>query len=427
MRRILWIIVVCALVLAAAWLVAGLPGHVTAEFGDTTVEAATPVVAFALIVLLVVVYVVVRLFAALIGIPGRTGRWRNARRHRAGETAVTRTLLALAAGDKGDARRESSRARRLLGDSPQTLLLTAEAGRLAGREDEAETAFRALTERQDAAFLGYRGLLRQAIGRQNWSEAATLARQAEAVHPGAAWLRQERSQLAIRAGHWAEALDLAEAGTPKAALATAAAQAETDPSKALQLARRAWRDDPSLAPAAVAYAERLRAAGKEKRAQRVLSHSWSIAPHPDLAACALAPVSDTMARVKAAQALTAANPSHVESRLLLAGTALAAGLTGEARHQAEAARAAGFNQRRLWLLLAEIEEEERCDTEAGRLAQRDALRRAASADPDPGWRCQSCHTPHDVWHPACPACGAAGSVRWFGAERPVASSVPAVI
>jgi uncharacterized protein HemY len=157
---------------------------------------------------------------ALVRLPrtcARLRQWR--RRHR--DAALTRTLLALAAGETGDARREASRARRLLGDTPATLLLAAEAGRIAGRNDEAETAFRALADRRDAAFLGLRGLLRQAIERQDWTTATALARQAEAVEPGAAWLRRERFRLAVRAGEWSDALALADADAPKAALAVA--------------------------------------------------------------------------------------------------------------------------------------------------------------------------------------------------------------
>ena len=83
---------------------------------------------------------------------------------------------------------------------------------------------------------------------------------------------------------------------PKAALATAAAEAETDPGRALRLAKQAWQDDPSLAPATLAYASRLRAAGREARALAAIRHTWAIAPHPDLADFALAPVSDPLQR-----------------------------------------------------------------------------------------------------------------------------------
>jgi HemY protein len=337
---------------------------------------------------------------------------RAERRRRAGDVAVTQALLALASGEKADARREASRARRLRGDTPQTLLLAAEAGRLAGRDDEAEVAFRTLADRPDSAFLGLRGLLRQAIAREDWSEAAAIARRAEAAQPGATWLRQERARLAVRAGNWADALALADADTPKAPLATAAAEAEPDPARALRLAKQAWQEDPSLAPAALAYASRLRASGRENRALATIRQSWGVAPQPDLAGFALAPIVEPLERMPAAQRLAAVNPEHVESRLLLARIALAAGLTGEARRHAEAARDAGVNQRRLWLLLAEIEELEGGDTESGRLAQRDALRHAATADSDPVWRCSACHTVDPTWHPSCPNCFTVGSLRW---------------
>lgn len=426
MRRIILFLVAAVVAIALAWFVAGLPGHFTAQFGNTTIEAATPVVTAAFLLLLVVVFALYRVLAAIFGLPVRAGAWRSRQRRRAGEAAVTRALVALAAGDKAEARREASRARTLIGTTPQTLLLVAEAGRLAGRDDEADGAFRELTERSDAAFLGYRGLLRQAIARQDWPEAAALARQAEAVHPGAAWLRHERFRLAVHARRWGEALELADTETPRAALAAAAADAEPDSSRGMQLARLAWKHDASLTPAALAYADRLRRDGKEKRAQAVIRHTWSLTPHPDLADFALAPVSDPLARVKAAQQLTATNPDHAESRLLLARCELNAGLTGEARHQAEAARDAGMNQRRLWLLLADIEEAEHGDTEAGRIAQREALRRAAAADPDPVWLCTACRTPHRHWVPACRSCEAAGSLRWMTPETPGAYPVPAL-
>jgi len=412
MRRVLLVLLVGAVVLALGWVLASLPGRVSAEIGDISFEAPTPVMALGLLLLFTLVYATFRLLGALVRLP-RTARARQAeRRRRGGDVAVTRTLLALAAGETGDARREASRARRLLGDTPATLLLAAEAGRIAGRADEAETVYRALADRNDAAFLGLRGLLRQAIEREDWAEATALARQAEAVEPGAAWLRRERARLAVRAGEWSDALALADADAPKAALATAAADAETDPGRALHLAKQAWQDDPSLAPATLAYATRLRAAGREGRALAAIRHSWAIAPQSDLGDFALAPVSDTLQRTQAARRLTDANPDHVESRLLLARTALQAGLTGEARRHAEAAMAAGITQRRLWLLLAEIEEAEGGDTEAGRLAQRNALRRAATADPDPSWHCGACHTVHAAWHPNCPDCFTVGSLRW---------------
>jgi HemY protein len=330
MRRILKTLFWCVAAVVSAWLVASLPGRVAFDAGPYAIETSVSVALVALLLLFLVLYAVFRLIAFVLRVPRAGSRWRGGRRRRAGDLAVTRALVALAAGEKGDARREAGRARALLGDTPQTLLLTAEAGRLAGRDDEATEAYRILADRKESAFLGLRGLLANAVARQNWSEAASLARQAEAAHPGAAWLRNERAQLAIRAGNWAEALTLSQSespggASPVAALAVGAALAEANPDRADRFARRALKADPAFTPAVLANASQARARGREKKAQAILADGWKLAPHPEIAAMALAPVTDKLARATAAQQLTAGLPDHPETHLLLARTALDAG------------------------------------------------------------------------------------------------------
>jgi HemY protein len=412
MRRVVVFLVVACVCVGLAWVIFHLPGTVSAQIGPYSVAASSPVAALALIVLFLVVYAVLKLAGLVVFMPRRLRRWRANRNRRFGDIAVTRTLVALAAGAAGDARREAGRARRLLGETPQTLLLTAEAGRSAGREDEAADAFRKLSLQPDAAFLGLRGLLRQAMERENWAEASALAQQAEASQPAAIWLRQERAALAIRTENWVEALHLADADAPKAALAAAAAGQATNPVQALRLARQAWKEDRTLPAAALAYAAALRADGRESRAQTILRESWEAAPHPDIAACFMATLRDGPSRYAAAKRLTKNTPRDVEARLVLARTALEAGQLDDARFHAEAARATDLNQRRLWLLMADIAEAEGGETEMGRLAQRDALRRSTNADPDPTWVCSACGLPSAAWHPICPACRKAGTLRW---------------
>ena len=66
----------------------------------------------------------------------------------------------------------------------------------------------------------------------------------------------------------------------------------------------------------------------------------------------------------------------------------------------------------MWLLLADLEAAEGGETEAGRAAQREALRHAAAADADPAWRCDACGAEHGGWLAVCPVCHTAGRVRW---------------
>jgi HemY protein len=425
LKVILFLLASCVIV-TVAWLLAGISGHVVASIGAYTIETSTPVAILIFAALVVVILIMLRVVHGILAVPRTGAGWRRRHRLALGERVVTRVLVALAADEPAIARKEARRAQRLLGDSPQTLLLVAEAARLSGREDEAEEAFRALIKQKDASFLGLRGLLRQAIDRRDWSEALVVAKQAEAVHPGTAWLRLQRAELALQTENWAEALELIGPDSRRSACCIAAADAESDPSRALGFAKQAWKQDPAFAPAVLAYANRLRATGHEKHAQSCIADAWKRVPHPDLAAFALALEPDKLSRARAGKRLVAGNSAHPESRLLLARVALDAGLTGEARHQVEIAEKEGMKQRRLCLLLAEIEEQECGDTEAGRVAQRDALRRAATAEPDPHWQCTTCRTDHAVWHPKCDVCGGVGTVQWSSAVRTSGLSMVAV-
>jgi HemY protein len=411
MRNIIKLMIVAAIAVAAAWWIDHLTGGLSLQVGGLTIQTSLPVAVLALILFVVVLLILFRLLSAVLGFHHVVRRSGDRRGRKKGEDAVTSTLIALAAREPGDARREAARARRYLGDTPQTLLLAAYAGSIGGNDAEAEEAFRKLAERKDSAFLGLRGLLRQAVAREDWERAAELAREAEKAHPGAAWLAVERTHLATRTGNWREALQLTKGDGPVAALGAAAAEAEQDPKIAEKLAKDAWKRDKTLPPAATAYARRLREGGREKAAQAVLRETYASAPHPDVAAFALEPAPDRLARLKAATELTAGAASHPESQFLLARLSLDAGLPGEALRHAEAARAAGMNQQRLFLLMAAIAEADGAD-ETHMDRQRDALRLAASADPDPAWCCESCGAVHKQWHAACPVCHNAGRIRW---------------
>ena len=416
MQRAIWIVVAGAITVAVAWWLAGLQGTITVSLGAYTVESATSLAIVAVVVLVLVLYVALRLFAMMLGIPWAVGGWRRRRRRVAGDEAVTETLVALAASEAGTARREAAKARRNLGDTPQTLLLAAEAARLADHEEEAAALYRQLAARRDGTLLGLRGLFRQAMNQEAWAEAAAIAKRAEDVHPSGAWLRDERAQLAVRTGNWADALRLSSPGPSRVALTTAAAQAESNAAASLKLAKQAWTDAPGFAPAALAYAERLRAAGRDVKAFEVIREAWHAAPQPDLAAFWLDRIDDKLTRAREAGRIAATNPAHAESHFLLAQVCLQAGVLVEAHEHLKAAQAAGLNQRRVWLLLADLAAAEHGDTEAGRFAQHEALRRAATAEPDSGWHCEVCGTDHTAWLPACPVCHSAGRVVW-GAKR----------
>jgi len=406
MRAAILFVLIAISVVTVAWWLSGIPGDFSLTLGDWTIQMATPIAVVLAAALFLVLYAIIRLLAFLVSVPGRNRRWRERQRRRQGDAAVNRTLIALAANDAGAARREAERARRSLGDTPLTLLLAAQSALQAGRESEAQTIFQFLAKSRDGKLLGLRGLMRQAMARHDWTAATQIAGQAEAAHPGASWLRVERRYLALRTGHWRDALRLA-GSKERAAIAVAAAEQEADPNRALKLARQAFDADPGLPAAALAYAGRLRAAGRDRPAQEVLRRAWSAHPQPELAEAYVAKAPDKLARFREMGALVRGNEGHVESVIALGRAALEAGLTGEARRHVDAAVTRGVNERRLWTLLADIAEMDGKPDEA-----QEALRRMQEASPDPVWRCTNCGALHSIWHPTCNACEAVGTITW---------------
>lgn len=428
MRKAILVLIVLAVGVAAAFWLNDLGGSVEIQVGDTAVATSFPIALLLLVGAFLVFWLVLAAIGAMRRWPRRLRSRRRERRRAEGDAAVTRALLALAAGTGDAARIEVRRARAALGDTPQTLLLAAEAERLAGRREAAEEAFRALAQRDDARFLGLRGLLRAAMEREDWDAALAIAREAEAVQPGAAWLREERARLALRTRDWREALALSPPQAPKAALALAAAEQEPDATRAAELERQAFEADAGFTPAALAHARRLQAEGSPRKARSVLEDAWTKAPHPDLAAPYFGEEQDPLMRVKAAETLVRRNPTHPESRVLLARTALDAGLTGRARNALDSLMREGKADRRAYLMLAELEEAEHGETPEARAAQARWLREAATAAPEPSWWCGNCGTAHEAWKPVCQACGAVGQIAWGkpGAGKAVPARTVAV-
>lgn len=408
MRRLVAFLVLCAVAVAIAWWVAAVPGHLDVAIGGVAIEASAPVGIALGIIAILLAYLLLRLLGVLLTLPRRWRRWRARRRRESGEHEVTRALVALAANAEAPARRHAARARKLLGDTPQALVLSAEAARLAGNDKDAAAAYEALARNSDAAFLGLRGLFRQAAAKGDWAEAMRLARRADAHAPGKTWLVAERAEAALRAGDWDAALALSGPDIARAQLTTAAALASPDPGQARALARRAWKQDRGFAPAAVAYARALRAAGRGTRALAVLRRAWTEAPHPEIAEAALDGITDKLARLRAGTTLVRDRAEDAQSHMLMARLSHEAGLSGEARRHLEAARAQGMDERAMWLLAAEIGNTD------------DALHRAAAAA-DPAWTCTQCGTRVPTWQPLCPHCHAVGRILWRkpGAEAPL--------
>jgi HemY protein len=180
MRTLINAAIGLALVVAFGAWVFGLTGYVEIRTGEYWIGLSLAAAAGLAAIAFVLFHLGLRLYGWFVTSPERR-KLRVALDERAmAELAMTRALVALAAGEAGKAREEAARARRHGGDSPLALHIEAEAARAAGDEAGATRAYQALAAKPEARFLGLDGLRRMAEAKGDSEAAARLSDEAAA-------------------------------------------------------------------------------------------------------------------------------------------------------------------------------------------------------------------------------------------------------
>ena len=425
MTRGLLIAVKIAVVVALGVYLANHPGRATIEwFGWRIEDAPVGLLVLAAVLLAVVVALLYRFWRFLYRAPQSIGRKLEDNRRRRGYKALSNGMVAVAAGDAGEAARWARRADDLLEDPPLTLLLSAQAAQLSGDEGAAKRYFEAMLDNPETRFLGLRGLVMQAMRDGDDAQALEYLRQAKRLRPKTPWVLTSLFQVGERTG----ALDEAEAALKTATKVGALPAPEGRAKRALlqlkkalaaeqggqlreawQLAKAARKLAPEHRPTTLTAALLALVAGSPRDAQKIAEDAWAAAPHPELARLhreaqrEVTPVD----YVKRLPRLTSRNPSHPESHLAIAEAALAAELWGQARTHLELAGNAAPSVR-VCHLMADLERNEHGDGEAAR----QWLERALTAPPDPAWLCDACGARAPDWSLHCRVCDGLDSLTW---------------
>jgi HemY protein len=427
-RVILLALLVMAAALGAAWLGRN-PGTVAVEWLGWRADTSVSMLAFAIALVTILGALTYRFWRFLRALPSAIADAIRLRRRRRGYEALSSGMIAAAAGDSDEARRQARRAEALLQDISATRLLRAEAARLSGDKATARRTYEEMAEVPETALIGLRGLLDQAEAAGDRAEALRLAEKAHRQHPKARGIVDRLFQLQVDLGQWAAAdRTMAEALRHKLFAASDAkpwraavllersrlAEKNGETEAALSFAREAQQLDSDLVPAAVQHARLLGHQGKNRRAQRLLEKVWPQHPHPEIAAAygALFASETPLQRVKRFQRLLSFRPDHPEGHVALAEAALEAELWGEARaHLGQAADRALTP--RVCRLLADLEESEHDNL----VESRKWLERVATAEPDPAWVCGSCGAVAGSWSARCAHCGAFDTMDWRAPPR----------
>ncbi|MEO5335272.1 MAG: heme biosynthesis protein HemY [Magnetospirillum sp. WYHS-4] len=424
-RNLFLLAFLCLLAFAAAWM-ADRPGSVVVDWQGHHIETSFALVAGLAALLAIVSALSFRLVIYLLELPGRFRRRLAEGSCRKGYLALTRGLVAVAAGDAQGVRDQAWRVEKHLQDPPLTLLLFAQAAQLSGDDLRAAHFFRQMLDDAETEFFGLRGLAQQALKHGQPEEARRMVARAFRLNPRSEWAASHLLALEARSGHWdgARALlieasrhgslpgDRAKRGHAVVELELAtAAEGRGDLSLALRHLRQAVDLRPDFVPASVRLVRALVAVGKMRKAVGEAEAAWGRQPHTDLfeAYCLARQAATPLERAQAADRLAKINPGSRDGRLVAARANLAARLWGEARKHLGAALEMKPTVQ-VFRLLAEVEETE---PEQGTPARaREWLVQASLADPDPAWVCADCGATVAEWSPFCGACQGFDTLAW---------------
>jgi HemY protein len=334
------------LVLAGVWL-AEQRGPVSIQWYGHLIETSTGGLILIVVLAALVLVVLWRLWRSIWGTPHAIARARHRRKRARGYAALIRSLHALASGEGALALRHASDAE-AVGEPAVSHLAAANAAELADDLPRAEAEYARLKDRPDTALIGLKGLAGLAEKKGDFNRALDLVQQARKIAPKSPWVTRTLFSLQARSGAFADA----ERTLAEAVKAGAISQEEADPllarllvdralqseaagndAEALSDAERANQLDPTLSDAAALGVRLLARSGRTPAAERMLTRSWAAAPGRTLARSwmALAPKTDTTARLRQAERLNGLLRDSEEGALALAEAELAAGRWAEAR------------------------------------------------------------------------------------------------
>jgi len=440
MLRALYIfLIIAALGAIAVWL-AGNPGSLVMHWRGYEIRTSFVVGLGLLVGLAFLVLYIYRLGVAFFHTPATVSHYLEARRQRKGFAALSRGMMAVAAGDAAEARRYAAQAHKLLDEPPLTLLLAAQAAQLDGNEAEASRHFAAMLQTPETEFIGLRGLFIQARRAGDSEQALNIARRALASRPHTNWAAQAIFEIETAQENWegalhmldqaqaAKLLNKEEARHRRAVLLTAEAMTAEDAARdqaedvannarerALSFALQAVSLERDFVPAVAIAARLYGETGKPARAARLIEDTWTRTPHPELADIYLRLMGRESAyeRLSRVRLLAGCNRDHPQSRIALARAAIGARDWLSARGALQPlidGEMASLTQH-VCELMAQVEE-----GEFGNKGQsREWLARALYAAEDEQWVGEGYRS--DRWSPINPVTGEFDALQW---QAPVA-------
>lgn len=436
MIKALWFFVQIAALTAGAIWVSQREGDVTVDLLGYSLKMQTGVFLIALFFIFILFLFVYRFVRAIFSIPKSVGHIREKDKKTRGFQALTRGLVAVAAGDEKKASQYAKQTRALLPkQNGLPLLLDAQAARMRGDEGVAKLRFQELMRDKDAAFLGVRGLLIASIDQGDLKSALGYAQEAAKLYPKRAWVLKALYDLQIKNEQWRNAentlvkalkvgaVEIEQFNSDRIALhhiyCQEAKQLGED-KRALKELEKAHKIDQSFVPTVCLLAEEYLKLKKRRKALNIVKKAWILNSHPDLLVLwdALIPVAQKKQeekRLKWYAELVALCPESAEGQIAAAQASMDADMWGEAKAYLMVAERLKPTAK-LYRQLAIVEQH----TSNSDDSIHECMEKAAMALPDKVWVCEQTGIVYEEWEPIAQPHGSFNTIVWdYPQSRPM--------
>lgn len=413
MIKALWFFVkVGVFVGSAIWLLSQ-PGQMDLGFLNYDVKIKTGLFILILMGLLIIASILLRMINAIFSVPKIINDYREEGRQKSGYRALTRGLVAIAAGDVAKATQYSKQTQKLLKDQTGLpLLLEAQAARLRGEDTIAKRQFEALVKNPDTAFLGIRGLIRSAMDRNDKAGALEHALKAYKLYPNQKWILKMVYALETQNHHWEEMLKIGKKAEKIGAITNEKFisdqvaihlmrhdyyQDKKDEDAALKELKSAYKLDKNFIPTITRYASYFISHKKNNKAMKIVQDTWKVNPHPDLADIwnKLSPKIGkdlNNKKIEWFEKLVALNPTSAEGYIAAARASIDMNLWGEAKAYLMAAEKI-YPTAKLFHLRAMVEK----NISHNEDGVEEILNKAKRALPDKRWTCVETGMIYEDW------------------------------
>lgn len=432
MFQTLWFFIKLFIAAALAiWLVTQ-EGDVDINMMGYSLSMPTGIFLLFILTSFIVTLTLYRLVRGILNAPKKMVAYTQASQRKKSFRALTRGLVAVAAGDAKQATHYSKQTKNLWPDlKGLPLLLEAQAAQLRGETGLAQNRFERMLADNDSAFLGVRGLMNEALKNNDYARALDFARKAEKQHPKKPWVVKGVYDLEIKNRQWRDALrtnhklnklkiyDKDKITSDRIAIYLHhhdKALKAGDEKAALSEVEKAYKLDPNFVPTVTRYCRYLIQNGQHKKVVRLIEKSWKNQTHPDLADLWIKlapepkgknPDKDQAKKIEWVERLLDLQPNSATAQIMAAKVAMEFNLWGEAKAYLNRAEKI-YPSVEVYRLLTFVEQNSTHNEEA----IHHLMERASRALPDKVWMCQETGIIYDEWSAIAKPHGAFNSIIW---------------